>query len=369
MSEFPGGRDPLDDFWIRFFVTARFRALFSMLFGVGVALQIQRAAEKGVPFLGTFTRRMVILAAFGMVNFLFYRGDILTRYALLGMILVPFYRLPVRGIASAAILVMAVAALTPLAVEAIPGARDGIGLVRNGLSYLPPSSETCRELRIRLAEGAKNYYALGSFREVRAIEACRFPGEATGWLYGRIQAILAVFLVGLAFGKARFFRRIEELLPRIRRGTLTAAIMGFGILALLRLSPEDPGPWAEAGLSFLRQSGVILTALTYAGILVLLFRTRPGHRVLSPLAALGRMALTVYIGQHVLAATLFQGWGLFWTNRPGLAALVMLAAIIYLTEVLLCNAWLHYFRFGPLEWLWRSLTYGKPQPMRRTAGL
>jgi len=362
MFDFPGGEDPLDAFAIRFFVTKRFMALFSMLFGVGVALQIQRATEKGVPFLGTFTRRMLFLIGFGMVHFLFYRGDILTRYAVVGMLLVPFYRLPLRWIIASAVTFLLAHALLPLAFDSIPVIRAGLVQIREALRILPPADETCGQLYAEFGRRFRNVYAWGSFIQMRTMEACRFPREATGWIGGTM--ILALFLVGLAFGKARFFNRIDELLPRIVRGTLVAAILGFILLGLWYLIPKDVSEVADGARRFLRTSGVLLTAMGYAGVLILMFGTVPGRRFLSPLAAMGRMALTVYIGQSVLSAWLFQGWGMGWGNYPGLVALVPLAVGIYLAEILLCNAWLRYFSFGPLEWLWRSLTYAKLQPIR-----
>jgi uncharacterized membrane protein YeiB len=115
-----------------------------------------------------------------------------------------------------------------------------------------------------------------------------------------------------------------------------------------------------------RSSGITLTALAYCGVLALAFQTRLGAKLLSPLAGIGRMALTVYIGQHVIAAALFQGRGLGWSHRPDvLSVLVPLVFGLYLAEVVLCNVWLRYFRFGPLEWIWRSLTYWRLQPLLR----
>lgn len=362
MFDYPGGQDLLDAFAIRFFVAKRFMALFSMLFGVGVALQIQRATERGHPFLGTFTRRMLILIGFGMVHFLFYRGDILTRYAAVGMLLVPFYRLPLRWIIASAVFFMTAHAFLPLAFDSIPAVQAGIGQIRETLKILPPPAETCSQLYAEFGRSFRNVYAWGSFVQMRTMEACRFPREATGWLGGTM--ILTLFLVGMAFGKARFFNRIDELVPRIVRSTLIAAIFGFTILGLRDLVPRDVSDFADVARRFLWVSGVALTAMAYAGAITLLFRTGPGHRIFSPLAAMGRMALTVYIGQSVLSAWLFQGWGLGWGNYPGLGALVPLAIAIYLAEVILCNVWLKYFRFGPLEWLWRSLTYVKVQPIR-----
>ncbi len=365
LIDYPGGTDPLDAFPIAFFVKERFMALFAMLFGGGVALQIQRAADKGVPFLGTFTRRMLILFGFGMVHFVFYRGDILTRYAVVGMLVVPFYRLPLRRIIASALFFLGVHALLPLAFDASSTLQGGLDRFREVLKMLPPADETCGRLHAAFGRRFHNVYAFASFGQMRTMEACRFAWEASGWVGGTM--ILTLFLVGLAFGKARFFHRTDVLRPRIVYGTAIAAVIGFGFLGLGYVFPGAVGELGNASRRFLRTGGVALSALSYAGVVTLIFMTVPGRRFLMPLAAMGRMALTVYIGNSVLSAWLFQGWGMGWGNYPGLGALVPLAVAIYLSEILACNLWLRYFHFGPLEWLWRSLTYRRRQPMLKGA--
>jgi uncharacterized protein len=365
LIDYPGGADPLDAFPIAFFVKERFMALFAMLFGVGVAFQIQRATDKGVPFLGTYARRMLILFGFGMVHFVFYRGDILTRYALVGMLVVPFYRLPLRWIIASAIFFLGVHALLPLAFHASSTLRGGLDQFREILKFLPHADETCGRLHAAFGRRFQALYAFASFGQMRTMEACRFAWEASGWVGGTM--ILTLFLVGLAFGKARFFHRTDLLRPQIAYGTVIAAVIGFALLGLGYVFPEEVGALGDASRRFLRTAGVALSALSYAGVVILIFITVPGRRFLLPLAAMGRMALTVYIGNSVLSAWLFQGWGMGWGNYPGLGALVPLAVAIYLSEILACNLWLGYFRFGPLEWLWRTLTYRRRQPMLKGA--
>lgn len=355
--------NPLESFATRFFITSRFRAIFGILFGIGIAMQIRRASERGTPFLGMFGRRMVILAGFGMLNFLFYRGDILTRYALVGMFLIPFERLPVRKVVAVAVFVFLAHAFVPFVVQGGDGPRAWFIELREMLALLPPSTETCDALRT-----ATNgpYYASGTFWQVRMIEACRFPREASGWISRNLLETLLFFLLGLTIGKSRLFFRIQELKSKLVVGTVVVAVIGFPLVASAYLFPDDPDGWTLVAERLARTSGIALTALAYCGLLTLAFQTRLGHRLLIPLAAAGRMALTVYIGQHILAATLFQGWGLAWANEPlVMNALVPLVVVLFLAEVLLCTVWLRYFRYGPLEWIWRSLTYRKIQPFVR----
>ena len=97
--------------------------------------------------------------------------------------------------------------------------------------------------------------------------------------------------------------------------------------------------------------------------IILIYHQGFGPRVLTPLAAVGRTALTVYLLQSAIYTTMFLGYGLGWDIRVGLPAILGLTVVIFLAEVAVCNVWLKTFRFGPTEWVWRSLTYLKPQPL------
>ena len=106
--------------------------------------------------------------------------------------------------------------------------------------------------------------------------------------------------------------------------------------------------------------------LFYASAITLLVQQPRWHRLFHPLAAVGRMALTAYVGQSVVYTTIYFGYGLGMYGRLGAAHILPVAAVIFAVEIVLCNWWIKRFRFGPLEWLWRTLTYMKVQPMRRT---
>ena len=98
-------------------------------------------------------------------------------------------------------------------------------------------------------------------------------------------------------------------------------------------------------------------ALSYASFIALRYSEPAWHKVLHPLAALGRMALTVYVGQSVIYTTIYYGYGLGQYGQLGPAHIIFLSAIIFGLEILVCNWWMNRYRFGPLEWLWRSATY------------
>ncbi len=105
----------------------------------------------------------------------------------------------------------------------------------------------------------------------------------------------------------------------------------------------------------------------YAALIVLLWQSSHWRRLLAPLAAAGRTALSGYVGQSVVALLIFSGFGLGWFARTPPTVVVTLTVLLFLGQLLLCNLWLRRLRFGPLEWLWRSLTYARVQPMRVTS--
>jgi uncharacterized protein len=123
------------------------------------------------------------------------------------------------------------------------------------------------------------------------------------------------------------------------------------------------GSGARIASVFLREVGWIGQTVMYIGIVVLLMQRAPWLRLLGILAPVGRMPLTTYLMQSVICTFLFYGWGLGWTT-PSKAETVALAVPIFAAQIALAHLWLRWFRFGPAEWLWRTVVYWRAQPMR-----
>ena len=183
--------------------------------------------------------------------------------------------------------------------------------------------------------------------------------------------VVPVMLLGIAAGQYRIFERLEEKKQSILRFTAAALLISIaGLMYQYHYVP--PGPFGifaggvdENTYMFLSigiMVGPVITAL-YAGILLLLLQHRMFQKVLSPLKSYGRMALTNYIFQTVfiyIAGNSFQLYG----QISYLQSLIV-CVIIYLIQLVFSVIWLRFFRFGPLEWLWRSITYLQVQPMRK----
>jgi uncharacterized protein len=138
----------------------------------------------------------------------------------------------------------------------------------------------------------------------------------------------------------------------------------FGAWVMMSASTSESFGYLLVGTGILSIFGPVLTAAYVAGA-VLLIDQRPSFPFLPPLAAVGQMALTHYLAQSLIATTLFYGYGLGLGGSVGRLGTIVIALMIFSAQVLFSMIWLKHFRHGPMEWLWRSLTYGARQPMVR----
>lgn len=360
------GVDQAVRFGVDFLIEGKFFSLFSMLFGVGFALQQRRAEARGAPFARFFRRRMAVLLAIGLVHlFVLWHGDILALYALLGLVLVAF-----RDVGDRALLRWAAALLwVPLAVNAALWLSDG------AYDPLPPSKAFAARVQEVWGGGQRTLFELRSSSDPREV----FLGNLVNalWRPGRYletarpAKVLAMFLLGAWVG--RRLASDPELrsvpLRRLVIGGLALGLVGNGIFAAVEartgssFSLSPLGLVQTAGYAL----GVAPLAVAYAAALALAWRHGPARRWLSAFVPLGRMAVTNYLGQTVVGLTLFYGYGLNLMGRVGAVWLVPLAAAILLAQAVASAWWLARFRHGPVEWAWRRLSYGRPLPLRRGA--
>jgi uncharacterized protein len=339
---------------------SRFYTLLGFVFGVGFAIQLARADSRGEDVRPVFYRRMLALFAFGVAHVVFlWRGDILIQYALLGCFLVLFRDLRPRGVLVAAL-------VTWLVVPYV------IGLVMRGLHA---------EMLPRDPDGVDNWiYANGSYLQVMPVRIRGFLDWYGRWPQLVFPSFLVLFLFGLWSQKSGLIARFSDsrLLRRIFIGSLGLAVVSTGLGMVLWKVFEPPPPstdWRTLGfwipwrlpLRLLFDLSTWSSAGVYgAGLLLLALRPR-GRAVLAPLAVLGRMPLTTYLTQSVVCSLLFYGYGLRWYGMVSFSGMLMIACTLFAAQILFSGWWLRRYRFGPAEWLWRSLAYGRIQPMRVAA--
>ena len=319
-------------------VDTKFYTLFAFLFGLGFSIQLARAESRGASLVRTYCRRLLALLLIGLAHALLLRnGDILVPYAAMGFVLLLFRKSSNRALAAGAIVGLLFPYLARAAWE-----LTGIPFPRRpetaGMSYL-----------------AENYAWIRYW----------YSTAITYW-----PASLPMFLFGLYVGRRRFFENIASHGRVLRR----VLVLGLCASALAYMSRELILARANPTLSFGRglAAGLLWSvhawglAAFYASSLVLLWQRRSWQPRLAPLGAVGRMALTNYVLQAALIVPVCVAFGLFDRITPLLG--LSLALLVWLAQVPASVWWHRRFRFGPAEWVWRSLTYGSPQPMRVTHG-
>jgi uncharacterized protein len=370
-SVLTGGRawptrlDVVADWLARFLAEGKFYPLFSFLFGIGITIQMERAQAHGRNFLGVYSRRLLALLAIGLAHaFLVWEGDVLMVYALFGFLMLAFRNRKPRTLLVWAGIFLAI----PVAIYAVLSALMAIGsLVPSIDAEIQKALAEESDFYARLTDENLRVFARGSFAEICAARA-RNVGLAWQYLWSFAPTFLAMFLIGVYAGRRRIFQDIEGNLALIRRVALWALVIGLPANALYTIGYELGSPlefdlvWvaAIAGVSV----GGPALSLCYGAGLLLLLRRDDWRRRLRPLAATGRMALSNYLFQSLVCTTIFYSYGLGLYGSVGRAAGLGLAVVIYAIQLPLSVWWLRRFRFGPAEWLWRSLTYGKLQPMR-----
>ncbi len=340
-------------------IDGKFYTLFAFLFGLGFALQLARLEDRGAAATRVYLRRTTILLAIGVVHmFVFWLGDILLPYALLGFVL-----LAVRRWSDQRLLIVAAAAfVTPLlgyALFWLFGVSPNLGIYPIAFSLMPAGAQDPM-VDLQLTDWGDRLqaaFAGGVLRIGYLFESWRFPKLLAimllgmwagrrlihGELLGNTRLLASVLLVGGASG--------------LIAGPMLAHLGGLGFY-----QPHSAeGFAAVAAYTF----AVIPLGLAYAAAFALLWRHAAS--VLCVLAAPGRMALTNYLLQTLVGLTVFYGVGFGLAGTVSIQALLGIAAGVYAVQTILSNLWLRFFNYGPMEWAWRGLTYGEAPRMLRAA--
>ncbi len=335
-------------------VDGKAMTLFTILFGVGFALQMQRSAEAAGRKV-TYLRRLFVLLLIGLVHASIWWGDILMLYALMGLLLIPFARLRARTLA---LLGLAVALFSS------PLLRPWMNEWLPKIAPAPEASATALT-----AFGASQWDGMLSANASHALWS-----RLSAW--GLPFFTLGRLLLGVALGYADVLRDPKSNERFWRR--LRWVGLSLGILLTTFVMLRDQGVlgaasvwWkTEPGRSILRiarSGGSLFLGLGYVALFVELFQKARWRGWLQYFSPVGRMALTNYLTQTVLGIALFYGVGFGIGPRFGLAGVLAAGAIIFAVQLWWSRWWLERFRFGPVEWVWRCLTYGRRFPLRRDA--
>jgi len=325
--------------YIPIFIELKAFALFSFLFGIGLAIQIERIQERGGPVAMLLVRRLAALFVLGIIHLtLIWNGDILSEYALAGFIALPFLFLPLRwlGIAAAVFIARYIAPWPPYPIS-LPS-QDWLQ------AHVTAAAIILRD---------------GNFQQIVRFEWSELTSILPLHVF-MMPRTVALFLLGAFCWRTNLFKNLHEK----RHFLLASAVIGVGIGGALTVLTSSLVPPVLFGKTDAMSAaiGELSLALGYGYAILYATTTELGGKMLGWAAPMGRMAFTNYILQSVIFSFLFFGWGFgLYGIRPLYTLLIGICT--YVLQVVGSAFWLRYFQFGPIEWLWRTMMYGKSQPM------
>ena len=338
-------------------VDGKFYTIFSLLFGVGFSLILSRHP------VSLFMRRMLLLAVIGFCHLMFiWSGDILLLYACGGLLLPLFIRLKDKALLAVAVVLI----VLPVGLDALTEF--------GGIDFARPFYDAWWAEASRQGITEENFATwlrdADSYPKMFAF-LCQGACERM-WEFvegHRLPKVVGLFMLGYLIGKHRLYARFEEL--PLRKVCFVAFAVGVPMSILYAWSATHGHPWGQTVHSLLYAASVIPMAAGYVTAMCMWYQicqlsARPKDacyqwdaRIFNWLAAPGRMALSNYISQSLVGVLLFYGLGFGLGCSFGLVYVELTAFAVFVLQIVICKWWFRHFRFGPLEWVWRMLTYGR----------
>ena len=330
-------------------VDGKFYSIFSILFGIGFSLIMERHG------LRLFVRRMLILVIIGFLHLMFiWSGDILLLYAVGGLLLTLMI-----GLSDKSLFILA------LSLIMIPVGLDAL-IEFGGFNFPEPFYQAwwnkAEALGINEANFASWLRDANSYGQMFAFLVQGAYERLWEFVEGhRLPKVVGLFILGYLASKHRLYARLQDL--PLWKALYWSVSIGLPTSLLYAWSATSGHPWGLTVHSLLYAVSVIPLAIVFIIGVCLLYLQSPKSVVFRWLAAPGRMALSCYISHSLIGILLFYGLGFGLGTSLGLVYIELIALVVFFIQIIVCRIWLNYFRFGPLEWLWRMLTYGRYFPI------
>jgi len=355
---FPGRADVIGQFFVDWLFQGKFVTIFSFLFGLGFAMQMSRAEARGVSFLGFYPRRLAALALIGAIHgFLIWSGDILLTYALSGAMLLAF-----RHCRQKTLLYWAGGLIS------LPIILSWVFLAIYFTPWRPHWMEP-KPPELAKWHAVIDIYAHGSFKQIFVQNLVQGKNDLASHLFA-IYA-LSLFLLGMWVWRSGIVTRLDEYKPVLKRvcfwGLAIGLPLSFYNAVVVAVVPANRFSFWLFLARMVWLPAAHMQAAGYAAAVALLYLNPAWRRLLMPFAAVGRMALTDYLMQSLLCTLFFYNTGTGWFGSIGPAKAWIPTFLLYSAQVLFSNLWLQRYRYGPMEYLWRAMTYGKLPPMLKEA--
>lgn len=355
------------DHWLAYFhfafIDGKFYTLFSLLFGIGFSVILLKKGNDSNRRLSLFYRRLVVLLLIGLAHaLLLWEGDILVLYALIGMFLPLFRNVSDKNL----IIIWAILIFSPVLLDLFRGLTNN---KFNPANFFERKAIETGNFYGITDNNYRNWHAVHSdYTSMFNANKVNFFWRWEGLLNSnRIPKVLGMFLLGFYAGRKMIYTRLAEnrlLLLKVQRWGFAIGLPFSLAHAYVELNNIGKGP-IELLHSVFYAFSVVPLSLAYTATICLWYLKPAGQRRLQIFAAPGRMALTNYILQTVIAIFIFYGVGMGLGAKTGAFYVFLISIGVYIFEMIFSHVWLKYFQYGPLEWIWRQLTYGKRLRLRK----
>ncbi|MBN2175071.1 MAG: DUF418 domain-containing protein [Bacteroidales bacterium] len=334
-------------------VSGKFYTLFSMLFAVGFFLQLSRNRDRTIDFLKIYRRRLFILLLIGLIHILIWFGDILFLYALIGYILILFRNTKTKNLFRWSLFFLFMPVLIDLAM----------------LPFFHASGTTIAETYASAAH--TNYpdmtagevfdtFKFGSIKEIFFLNIHHTLWKWLSYLLSRrFLTVLGIFLLGYYLSATGFFQDKSKSTRLFLSSLIIGLSASISAEVLGGSQLQFPPTLSNIFYKILSLTGQIFLCFFYITFIYKAAQTSIGKRLLNYLKPVGRTALTNYISQTILLIIIFYNFGFNFFGELSLIAICGVAISVIVFQIIVSNIWLKYFQFGPLEWVWRCLTYKK----------
>lgn len=340
------------------------RAIFSMLFGAGVILFLSRVTESDRAAYGKrlYYRRTLWLIAFGLIDayILFWPGDILYHYGLAGLFLYFMRDWSPRKLLTWAGVIFVVLGLVRVGLTFSLEYMAGVADDPEAVAQLNVSEEELAELRLMTGHADPEYIQEEIEERSSGFVSAFLPNAESSFENQTVSTVLMLFwdvLLLMLIGMALYRLRVLDA-SRSLKFYVLMAIGGLAIgysVNFWELSNSIANDFWMAYFYWTYDIGRIATGLGYIAVVMLICKLQLCTLVRNSLAAVGRMALTNYVMQTLICNTIFIGFGLF--GSMGIAQMYIVVVSVWIAQLVYSPLWLSRFRYGPLEWVWRKLTY------------
>jgi len=364
-SLYPDLMNQIVIWFMNIFIEGKFYSIFSFLFGLGMAAQYERLKARNIKFTPYFSRRLLVLLGIGLLHDIFlWHGQILIDYAILGFILLAFQNRKQKTIIRWIIGLFVVPVMLAFVVITVKE------LTEDNPAQTIQQEEMDKKLEKHQLDFDEQIekYQTGTYLDQFQNRINKLS-STLGTLLGLGWYLLGMFLIGVWSWRKGVFKDIQNHKRLLKRGLWLGLLIGIlfiSIYLIIQLNAGgNPSQWEKllSGISKIVY-GNLAVSIFYLCAFTLFINKFKKSKFIEALVAVGKTALSNYLFQTIICTTLFYSYGFALYGKTGPALNLLIVIVVFSFQLILSYWWIKFYRFGPVEWIWRSLTYKKWQPLK-----